>query len=131
MATAGETIRARLIADAPTAALVGTRVYPNELPQNVTLPALVYNVVSDVPENSFTGDTSTRLKAVRLQVDCYARAIGSVGSYAGAHEVADCVENVIGNLSEPGLSGNYESSRDLYDNVTQYHRVSMDFTIWR
>ncbi len=124
-------IRALLLADGPTYSLVGTRVYPNELPQNVEMPAIVIVVVSGVPETSFTGHTSTTLKAGRLQIDCYARAIGSTGAYARARALAGCVEEVVGNLSEPDLSANLESDRDLYDNVTQFHRVSMDFTIWR
>lgn len=133
--TVGASIRALLIADGATAALVGTRIYPNELPQKVQLPAIVYTLISDVPEASFDGDTSTTLKAARLQIDCYARADGSGsaprGAYEKAHAVAACVERVVGNLAEHDLSANYESARDLYDNVSQYHRVSMDFTVWR
>ena len=130
--TLGETIRSLLVADATLSGLVGTRIYPNEMPEGVTLPAVVYQVISDVPENSFTGQTSTDIKTARLQVDSYARAIGTVGAYAQAHAVAAAIENVIGNLSSADLSANVnDAGRDLYDNVTQYHRVQQDFIVWR
>lgn len=129
----GSLIRDALLNDAQFVSLVGSRLYPNELPQNVNLPAVVYNVVSDVPENSFDGSASTRIKATRVQIDCYARATTEQGAYALAHLVGDRVENVVGDMSRftDGADGVYESFRDLYDNVTQYHRVSMDFTLWK
>lgn len=132
-ATIGSLVRDALLADATFSALVDGRVYPNELPQGVELPAVVYNTVSDVPENSLDGDASTRLKATRVQIDCYARPTRERGAYALAHDVSDRVENVVGNMTRAvdGADGIYESYRDLYDNVTQYHRVSMDFTLWR
>lgn len=52
--------------DATMTALVGTRVYPAILPDNATLPALVYSVISQAPIGS-GGCESTR-----VQVDCYA-----------------------------------------------------------
>lgn len=126
----GAAVRALLIADLGVTALVGTRIYPNELPQGVGLPAVVYTIVSDVSENSFTGDTSETGSFTHFQIDCYARAIGSVGAYSRAHSVKAAVKSVLGNLSDPAMSGTFDNARDLYDNVTQYHRVQMDFTIW-
>lgn len=125
-----ETVRTLLVSDPAVAALVGTRVYPLELPQSCQLPAIVCTVVSDVSEESFTGKVATTLKASRVQVDCYARPTGAGGAYAQARAVARAVETVLADLSDSDLTGSHETSRDLYDNLTQYHRVSMDFTIW-
>lgn len=131
MPTVGEQVVAKLAADATVAGLVAGRVYPNTMPEGATLPAIVYQVVSDVPQNSFDGTTSTRLKQARLQVDCYARpSSAGGGGYLQAHAVADAVEAVIGNLSDPAFNATLELSRDLYDNATEYHRVSMDFSVW-
>lgn len=42
MADIGSAIRAILAADGTVTGLVSTRIYPDRLPQNVTLPAIVY-----------------------------------------------------------------------------------------
>lgn len=58
---------------------VGERVYPISLPQDVTLPAIVYRVVSDVPtlHHGIVQDdptyTGTRRSDTRVQFDCYGR----------------------------------------------------------
>jgi hypothetical protein len=129
--TLGETIRARLVANAAVTALVGGRIFPNVMPEGSTMPAIVYTIVSDVPENSFDGSASSRLKNATVQIDSYARASKGIGAYAGAHQVDDAVVEVVANLQEPGLSATLESARDLFDNETEYHRVSSDFTVWR
>lgn len=128
--TVMETVRTLLVGDPGVAALVGSRVFPVEMPQGSELPAVVCSVVSSVPESSLTGDVATTLKSSRVQVDCYARPSNAGGGYAQAHELARAVELVLGNLSDHDLGGVAENSRDLFDNVTQHHRVSLDFTIW-
>lgn len=129
-ATVGETIRRLLMADAPTVALIGTRLYPQELPQGVTYPAARYAVISDVPESSLTGAVATTLTAARVQIDCYARPGAAGGAYTQAHAVASAIAEVLGNLATPDVSGELQLKRDTYDNVTQLHGVSMDFLIW-
>lgn len=131
MTTTLSTIRSIALADATVSALVGTRVYPNELPQNVDLPAAVISVVSDVPEHSFTNSMATTLRSVRVQIDCYARTSASGGAYERAHALAEAMINAVGTLSSPDFSSNLETSRDIYDNVSQFHRVSIDLTVWR
>ncbi len=125
MTTLGEAVRAKLVADPTVASLVVARVFPNLMPQGGAQPAIVYQVVSEVPENALTGDSTTRLVTARLQVDCYAK------TYLEAHAVADAVDAVLSALSSPDLSAWREVSRDLYDNEAQLHRVSTDFTVQR
>lgn len=124
-ATLGQTVRDLLIGDSAVAAIVVARVFPNTLPQNSVLPAIVYQGVSDVPENSLNGTVSTTVKSARVQFDCYAR------TYAEAKALEVAVESALGDVTDSDLSISLEVSRDLYDDVTQYHRVSMDFIIWR
>lgn len=128
--TVGETIRTILMADAPTVALIGSRIYPGELPQGSTLPAATYTVVSNVPENSLDGKVATTLKASRVQVDVYARPDVNGGAYAQAQALATCIRSVLGDLSDSDLTGFLENEADTFDNVTKYHGVRMDFTIW-
>jgi hypothetical protein len=133
--TLGEQLRTLLLADSTVSGLVGTRVYPGVMPEALpnaqpTLPAIVYTVVDDVPQNALAEAASARLYNARVQMDCYARATSSGGAYATAHQVAAAVQNVIGNLTDPALNSTAATRRDLYDNTTTYHRVSMDFTVW-
>jgi len=122
-----EQVRARLVGDNTILELLGvtnTRIYPQVAPQGTTAPYAVLTVVSDVPENSFTSEVDELLRNARLQVDCYA------ATYLGAHQVARAVDVVVAGLSGSDLSAVRESSRDLYDDEAQLHRVSMDFSVW-
>jgi hypothetical protein len=125
----GEVIFGVLSADPSVAYLVGTRIYPNVAPQGPrptdSYTAIVYQVISDVPQNAFTGDATDRLRNARVQIDCYAR------QYKDVQAIADAVDKVISALSRPDLSAWRESSRDYYDNEAQLHRVSMDVNVWR
>lgn len=70
MADIGVALRAKLVGTSAVAALLGTRVYPDHIPQTTTVPAAVYYAISGVEEGSLTGNVG--LSHVRLQVDSYA-----------------------------------------------------------
>ncbi len=123
--TTGEAIRTQLAADATVTALLAGRMFPAVAPQGTITPFLVYQVISDVPENTFMGDSSNRLSNFRVQIDCYSK------SYLEAHAAAAAVDAVLSAIDSPDLSCWRESSRDLYDDEAQLHRVSSDFSVWR
>lgn len=56
---------------------VGARVYPLSLPQDATLPAMTYQVISDVPvvvhddQQDHPGYTGARYSIARVQFNCY------------------------------------------------------------
>lgn len=120
----GASLFAALTADDGITALVGTRVFPDEMPQAETVPAIVYTVITDPKASTFTGAT---LRHARVQIDAYARTMKE----AGAVQVE--VERVIGamNTPSPGLSAVQETARTFFDSLNRYHRVEMEFTIWR
>lgn len=122
--TAGEAVVALLAADSAVVAIVGARMYPNVAPQGAAAPFLVYQVISDVPENSLA-DTSPRLSNIRLQVDCYSTR------YLQAHALAEAVEAKLVAASTPDFSAWRDTTRDLFDAEAQMHRVSTDFAVWR
>jgi hypothetical protein len=62
---------AHLKADEALVALVGRRIYPDEIPQGVPLPALVYSILSDLVQRNLDGPDGTR--EARAQVECWAR----------------------------------------------------------
>ncbi|HEY1089315.1 MAG TPA: DUF3168 domain-containing protein [Archangium sp.] len=123
----GADLYQRLIADPDVFSIVGTKVFPNELPQGEQGPALVYNIMTDRPESGLDTLQSAMLRAARVQVDAYAK------KYKQAHALEFAVVSMLGDLREPapGLSVAHETSRDLFDHETRNHRVSMEFTVWR
>lgn len=122
--TPGEAIRAALAADATVVGLVAARIYPNLIPQGTLPPAIVYQVVSDVPENAFTGNASDRLHGCRVQVDCWSK------TYLEAQTIAAAVDAVLSGQQSQSLSIWLEARRDSYDNEAVLHRVSCDFAVW-
>lgn len=124
-ASLGAAIIAQLAADPDVVALVGERMFPNVAPQGTAMPALVYNVISTVPESSLDGAAADRLNTIRLQIDCYSK------TYEQAHALDQVVDQVISNLALTDLSAWRDGSRDLYDNPTQRHRVQTDYIVHR
>lgn len=121
MAAVGEQIFSRLISFSGVATLVGNRVYPIILPQDPTLPAITYQIISQSP----TGG-NIHIHNMRLQVDCWAT------SYAGADALAAQVVAALRlygvRSSQPALLSAYDVNRqDLYEPDTEEWRVSMDF----
>lgn len=95
--------------DATLAALVGTRVYPAILPDNATLPALVYSVISQVPIGS-GGCESTR-----VQVDCYAATY-----LTGVKALRDgllALANATGNWTHTGGPDFWDDELNIYRQV--------------
>ena len=84
MADIGTAIRQYLVSNATVSGLVSTRIYPDDLPQNCTLPAITYYRVSTEHYGDITG-TKTGLAVARLQIDCFAT------TRAGANALAEAV----------------------------------------
>lgn len=118
------TFRSVLVADAGVAALVGTRVYPTILPQNATLPAIVYFRVGGRTEHKgivkMTG--STRNFTVQVQ------AIGRNYDEADAVEEAiyAALDNEFATLGCRPLG----ETQDLYDETTKQHITASDYSCW-
>lgn len=70
MADLESALVARLLADAPLAALVGTRIHWNFVPQGKALPYIRLQVISDPRPQTLKDYDAARL--TRVQVDCMA-----------------------------------------------------------
>lgn len=117
MPALGEQLRALIVADPAIVALVVGRVFPGKLPQGVAMPAIRYTVVSDVP--SLTFDGAGELRRARVQVDAYAKR------YLDAQALADALEGAVGGSQSDWL---LVARRDGYEDETELHRVSLDFS---
>lgn len=105
-----------------------SRIYPQQLPQGVTLPACKYIKVSDPRDHTHSGVSS--LRRPRFQIDCFA------SSYLAAVKLAGQIENTLDGYK--GTMGSYsvqasfveDAGKDDYDPETGRHRVSVDVVIW-
>lgn len=121
-------IVALTLADAATAALIGTRIYPLLLPDDCPLPAVSYHLISTV--DSYTLDGPLSLVQVRLQIDCWgtsyadARAAAQVlkkllNGYTGTLPNGVAVENIVRDGEQSG-----------FDSGPRSYYVQTDWMIW-
>jgi hypothetical protein len=118
----------RLTGFAGLAALIGDRVYPVKLPQNVTLPAITYLKVSAIRASNFGVDTGD--VRYRIQINCWSDK--KPGEALGSNTVAAQVKAALkryrgGNFQESFLENEID---DDYDDDAENFRVIMDFIIW-
>lgn len=111
----------RLSTFAGLMALIGTRIYPDLLPQNPTLPAVTLFKVSNPREITHSGDSS--LQHPHYQFSCWALTYGQVWA------VAEQVRLALQGLTSAGV-GIYDNGYDLYDEETGYYHVAVDIIIW-
>jgi hypothetical protein len=65
----GKLIYNRLSTDGDILAYVGTKIYPDIVPQNVQYPFVVYTIVNSLPVDFKDGQSN--LEEITLQVDVY------------------------------------------------------------
>lgn len=79
-----ETVYTR-VTGASAGSLVSTRCYPDMLPENVTMPAIRYRIISYNDESYREHRNATERAKQRVQLDCYATTSD------GASDLADAV----------------------------------------
>ena len=101
---------AELLADAGVAAIVGTKVHPELIPQNGTLPALVYTRMATLREQQLAGPQSMAL--ARVRIDCWHT------SAAGVWALADAVRSAL-DVGEKALLGSFTVQQIYLDEQFQ------------
>lgn len=120
-------LRSFLLADSTISSLIGSRFYPGELPQDATLPAIVYSTISGYRPQSQEGPSG--IVRLRIQIDCWAE------TYAGAEALAEAVRLRLNGYRGSAGSGEikgafFDSERDLSDSETDRKARSVDYMIW-
>ncbi|KKM90811.1 hypothetical protein LCGC14_1234830 [marine sediment metagenome] len=127
----GSDLHRHLLDDPVVGALVGTRVYPMVLPQNVTPPAISY--LQTGGERSVHTGGSSGLANARVQISCWAT------TYLGSKALADAarlsLEAFSGELGGGGgrtiVQGAFVSDeREFYESTVRLYRTDLDFEIW-
>jgi len=130
--TVEQAIYSKLSADPAVSALVSTRIYPSVVPQGESMPAITYQMVSGVPEE--TTDTAQGWRVARFQITCWAE------TYSGAKTLAEAVRKDLHRYS--GTVNSVVIDSVLLENETDMPNLSvgtdvlrrfgkaLDFEIW-
>lgn len=125
-------VRARLLADPGVAALVGTKVSSQPLPQGTLPPAITFQVVS-LNEAARTIDEGASPVRERIQIDCWGR------TYTEAVNVESAVAGALNGFRGPvainansvaDIHGAFRQNRvDQFESDTKLHRVIADYFV--
>ena len=127
MAELEEAVYSRLSGNVAVAAIVSTRIYPQKIPQEATLPAIAYARVSARRVKAHAAPTG--LARARMQVTCVATSYSAVKALAAA--VRKALEGVMGTVGGLALQGSWlETDADEYGDAEGLHSVRQDFMVW-
>lgn len=129
-------IRQILLNDPTLNAYVGgTRIYPVLLPQGVTAPSVVQNLITEASDYHTQGPSG--LGAARVQIDCWAlTADQSVVLGDMVHDELSGFSGIVtwGSNSPPSdllIRGIFkDQGRDDYDPVSKLYSRRRDFMVW-
>ena len=107
--------------DAGLSALVGNKVFALVIPQGTKLPCITFQRIGGMPANTLSGHSG--LEEIDLQIDVWAR------DYDDAKAIAKAVRSAMP-PSGPQFGAHLSEDQDLYEDGTNYFRVSMEFKVW-
>lgn len=116
-----------LMADSDVTDVIGTRLYPLRVPQDVALPASAYQVISDSEEHSHDGPSG--LVSARLQFTHHGATYEAAKEAAAA--VRESIDGFSGTMGSTTVDG-VESQRAWDSWVEGYSTptVRQDFLVW-
>ena len=121
----GKAIYGILSATAAVTALVSTRIYPNNVPQDVALPFLAYSITAVEP--TMTKDVKSPLDVIRFSVDCYSTNYDTTMQIANAVRAAlDGYKNTINSQNVQRITYDGQSDGEFEPLLGVYWQ-SMDF----
>ena len=119
-------LRTFLLDDATVAGLVGTRIYPQILPQNPTYPALSFQRVSAVRLRALDGVVG--VAQARFQIDCWALTYAQCRALASAVRVR--LDGYRGDMDGIHVGATtLENDQDIYEDDVTGYRASLDVII--
>lgn len=119
--SAEATLRTALLAHAPLAALVGTRVFNEKYPPGTAYPLCVFQRITTEKIQPVTGVVMAR--SVRFQVVCYGEeSLGSAPVITLAETVEDALVSAIGSFIDVTLGNEiaiWERDAKLYSQIIE------------
>jgi len=120
MTLLGEAIRSILLNNSTVSSLVGTRVYPLELPLDCEFPAITYSFPSDPYQRVARG--------ARCQIDCWAQDYTECNNLKNVIEAAlDGYSDTVGTINIEGIFP--ISSYDIAPDDTGLFHIPYDFSV--
>lgn len=101
--------------------LVGNKVFALVIPQGTKLPCVTFQRLGGSPANTLAG--ASGLEEIDLQIDVWAK------NYGEAKAIAKAVRAAMP-PSGPQFSAHLIEDQDLYEDGTNYFRVSMEYKVW-
>lgn len=127
MADVRQAVYYRLANTSGVTALVSTRIYPKVMPQQPTMPALVYSVVDNDREQVHRGQTGGA--KARVQVTCWGATESSVA--AVKEQVRLALIGASGSIASVTIDGIVcEGEVEGYEPDTTRHWIALDFFVW-
>jgi tRNA U54 and U55 pseudouridine synthase Pus10 len=118
------TFRSYLLADPTLYALVGERIYPVVLPQNATLPAVVYFRQGGRTDHKGIVKMTGRTRNFTIQIQAIGRNYDEADSVEEA--IYDRLDQEVTGLSCRPLG----ETQDLYDEETKEFITASDYSCW-
>lgn len=119
-----EAIYAWWQANGTLCALAGSRLYPQKLPQGSTLPASVYQQVSEVGDMAHDGPLDL-FKPV-YQFDCYGNSLSQAKTLAlTLRQQLNGYKGTVGGVTIEGVF--FVNMVDDFGDALEVYRVSVDF----
>lgn len=103
----------------PVSAIVQSRIYPQRIPQNGAVPAIVYTIDDLTPVRSLTGESG--LDNASVEIICWAK------DYSAAHRLATAVRDAFSDSGKAVMTGNMQ---DVEDEETHNFGVLMNMNAW-
>lgn len=128
-------LRAYLLAHSAVVAEIGTRLHPEMLPQDATLPAIVYTSITEREEELMDG-TSAGFMGRLVQFTAWARTAIEAERAIQAVKDALLTLGMSPTVGSPPVSigvlrgANVENVRSGIDPGTRFYRRDADFRIW-
>jgi hypothetical protein len=114
-------IRDVLKDDASVASVVGTAIYPQEIPQDYPLPAITYHRSGNEPQYALDGETT--LKNPQFAIDIWCE------SYEQARTLTDYVKAAMGAESSR-FTAVQTTEFEIYEDDSGVHHISLDYSVW-
>lgn len=125
---ARKAIYALLAADSAVAALASTRIYPTVLPQDKTVPALVYQRISGVEPGQIDA-LGAALVQSRIQITALATSFGECASLLDAAREAVLYQHgTIGGIAVASIIRDIDGV-DQYDAELELYSQSIDVIV--
>jgi len=126
MSVIEEAIRNKLLNDANVSALVGTRIYTNEIPQKPTYPVILYEQINS--ERDFTMQGPSGIVTTSIQIRAYD------SNYSGVKDLTTKIRQVLNGLTETILGVNIfgiflQNESDEYDEDLEINSTILDYSI--